>query len=387
MSDNIATLDELRRELTRLSGIDFTSLTAVRQELERRGGNTSTPGIRGDARRETLEVRLKTLLEKQGVPLYIQPKNVVVDASSDASANTVGRAAQAQVQHVDAESVNWNSLMSIKTALERLQKGTRTPGLKGDQRRDALAERLKSAISVQQGMFGLGEHSSPESSPVASPASASTKRRESSGGTTLGPPRGSAHRMNAASAVATGAGLVAVEAPSIPKLDLGLFKVPVAPYRGPGFGPKPPPQGPSVRLLPPSLKNNSSAGTKPSKPTNPLTKHKQKVAEFEERVERAREQVKELVARREAWLNNELTGDPTSDFTQAYNQLREMKSELHRTKRHKRRFIDSSMVRWLWCHVVSTTLSCHLTCSVTCLLYYTSVYSRLSSLSLTPRCS
>ena len=92
----IPSLGELRIELSRLSGIDFTSLNAVRAELERRGGDTATPGIRGDARRETLEVRLKNLLEKQGVPLYVQAK------PSSATAAAMGEPFAARI-HGSAE--------------------------------------------------------------------------------------------------------------------------------------------------------------------------------------------------------------------------------------------------------------------------------------------
>ena len=318
---NANSLNEIRLELSRLSGIDFTSLTAVRQELERRGGNTSTPGIRGDARRETLEVRLKQILEKQGVPLYIQPKTSD-EGRSEAATNKAPTT-------VDPAAVNWGSLMSIKTALDRLHVSTQTTGLKGDERRAALAERLQSTLSIQNSMQAMNGNSG--SGPGTHLSATSTA---------LAGQRGD----NSAA--------VSVAAPAVPKLDLGLFKVPVAPYRGEGFGPRPPPLGPSAKttLQVSPVQTNAGGGYSKQKKRPTQTSsfggntYKAQVQALEKALERSRQKVKDLAARRAAWIEEELGGNAESEICKARMQLQVFKKELHRVRHHKRRFIDSAIV-------------------------------------------
>ena len=166
------------------------------------------------------------------------------------------RPRHAQAATVDPDSINWSSLLSVKNTLERLRVTTQTPGLKGDARRDALQERLRSALAIHQhGMQmarrGEAEPSSTSSNSVestsASPSVLSPlvgtdsgygglypQLRPAASGSTLGP-RSSGQKATTTVLPLGGGGgggvggATPIAAPVVPKLDLGLFKVPVAP--------------------------------------------------------------------------------------------------------------------------------------------------------------
>ena len=316
-------LDELRRQLTELSGIDFTSLTAVRRELERRGGETSTPGLRGEKRRQTLEVRLKQLLEKQGVSLCIQ-KTVdetvpgVRNASMSPAASSSSLRGGGGVQMIDPASVNWGSLMSIKSALDRMGVSTQTPGLKGDDRKSALAQRLKEKVSISKSMHdltaGLGDDNGGGSATPDFEKAAPLAQRMQDKPSPL---------------------------PAVPKLDLGLFSVPKAPYRGPGFGPKPPSKpNPNKR----SGQRHAANGKGKHADKGGPKSHKRKIEELAAQIEIAKEKVEYVVERREQWVLAEMRDEEQGDFPEVRQRLRLLKSEQQRARNHGRRFIDSSLV-------------------------------------------
>ena len=141
--------------------MESLSLTDVRNELQKLDIDTSTPGLRGDERREMLVRRL-------------QAARAAASGSTPGNgANTAGRSRQGDLHRSASISSGGNylhhhpsvnrsaveeeisenmSMNDVRTKLEACGASTLTPGLSGDERRWALIRRL-AAIDSEGGEY------------------------------------------------------------------------------------------------------------------------------------------------------------------------------------------------------------------------------------------
>ena len=128
--------------------VDWKSALSIKRALVKRNLSTKTPNLRGDARLEALQTRLRTFLSSQAHVNKLNKthgKNRPLSASSVVS-NTESIVSDGQTPRIGTftprEVEELNSVSSLKQALEGIGLSTRTPGVKGKERVEALKQRL-----------------------------------------------------------------------------------------------------------------------------------------------------------------------------------------------------------------------------------------------------
>ena len=99
------------------------SVTALKAELRKLGIDAKTPGLKGDARRDELQRRLH-------------------DATASAKKEEDAPKMSARSREIKSSRITNATISALKAALEALGVDTRTPGIKGEERKCVLEERL-----------------------------------------------------------------------------------------------------------------------------------------------------------------------------------------------------------------------------------------------------
>jgi tetratricopeptide (TPR) repeat protein len=133
--------------------VDWKSALSIKRALVKRNLSTKTPNLRGDARLEALQTRLKSFLTSEARVNIIKSNSGSHSSSNSRplSASSVVSTAESMASDGltprigtftprDIETLN--SVASLKEVLECMGLSTRTPGLKGEERVKALKERL-----------------------------------------------------------------------------------------------------------------------------------------------------------------------------------------------------------------------------------------------------
>ena len=141
-------LPKIEKMAAKENEVDWKSALSIKRALVKRNLSTKTPNLKGDARLQALQTRLRTFLSSQAHVNNINDKaakNRPLSASSIAS-NVDSVYSNGQTPRVgmftprDVEQLN--TVASLKKALDEVGLSTRTPGLKGKSRVDALKQRL-----------------------------------------------------------------------------------------------------------------------------------------------------------------------------------------------------------------------------------------------------
>ena len=124
-------------------------LTTVRKALKELGLPTSTPGIKGDARRTELRQRLQAAMAP---PPSLPSPSITMDTTMDTARSTTSTTSITSSSRRPPRSSSTNStvtaatIAALKAALESRDQDTRTPGVRGHARKELLEQRLADAM-------------------------------------------------------------------------------------------------------------------------------------------------------------------------------------------------------------------------------------------------
>ena len=135
-----------------MNNIDINSAVAVRRALKERGVDTSTPGLKGDAR----HLELRKRFEAEFAPL---PTTEDEEPNTSRSNISIRSSVSGSSTSRSALGVTAATIAALKSALESRNVDTRTPGIRGEERKELLAQRLAD-YSNQNNTSSIDEESS-----------------------------------------------------------------------------------------------------------------------------------------------------------------------------------------------------------------------------------